>query len=284
MATGAYDSNKVWIYGEDDSETTFSALLNKSASSVSTQLTSAPRKVADATARDALFPSPVQGNAVFRNDLGAVETYYGLYNSSTNPGGRDTAGWYVSNRASGIVPIKAGSIDLYGGGSATVSSIGEVVFTGASGLGLKNIFSSGYRNYRIVISGLKSATGAPQLHMRFLDSSGAIDSTSNYYFGGWIVFGTGSGYVNDVGANRFVATYGFAGDAYSSLQLEINNPYLTVKTQYKSQYSGWYSSAQNQNGFLGGFFDSTTQFTGVAFYSSTGTQITGEVTVYGYNK
>lgn len=38
MATGALDSNGIWQYGEDDSETTFSALLNKLAASTSTQL------------------------------------------------------------------------------------------------------------------------------------------------------------------------------------------------------------------------------------------------------
>lgn len=38
MATGALDANGIWQYGEDDSETTFSALLNKVASSTSTQI------------------------------------------------------------------------------------------------------------------------------------------------------------------------------------------------------------------------------------------------------
>lgn len=38
MATGAPGSNGVWVYGEDDSEATFSALLNKAASTTNTQL------------------------------------------------------------------------------------------------------------------------------------------------------------------------------------------------------------------------------------------------------
>lgn len=38
MATGAPGSNGVWVYGEDDSEATFSDLLNKAASSTNTQL------------------------------------------------------------------------------------------------------------------------------------------------------------------------------------------------------------------------------------------------------
>ena len=38
MATGAPGTNGVWQYGEDDSEATFSALLNKVASTTDTQL------------------------------------------------------------------------------------------------------------------------------------------------------------------------------------------------------------------------------------------------------
>jgi hypothetical protein len=38
MATGALNAQGVWIYGEDDSETTFSALLNKLGTSVSTNM------------------------------------------------------------------------------------------------------------------------------------------------------------------------------------------------------------------------------------------------------
>lgn len=39
MATGSLDSNGIWIYGEDDSETTFSGLLNKLGDSVSDKFT-----------------------------------------------------------------------------------------------------------------------------------------------------------------------------------------------------------------------------------------------------
>jgi hypothetical protein len=53
--------------------------------------------VADATARNALYTGSVtvtQGDTVFRNDLGYEETYFALYNVSTNPGGRPAAGWF----------------------------------------------------------------------------------------------------------------------------------------------------------------------------------------------
>jgi hypothetical protein len=57
--------------------------------------------VADAAARDVLYPSPVQGNAVFRTDKGYEETYYAAYNASTNVGGATPAGWYPTG---GTVP------------------------------------------------------------------------------------------------------------------------------------------------------------------------------------
>lgn len=61
--------------------------------------------VADLAARNALFPSPVQGNRVWRNDLGLEETYYGLYNATTNPGGRAAAGWALPDLIGGVAPV-----------------------------------------------------------------------------------------------------------------------------------------------------------------------------------
>jgi hypothetical protein len=48
--------------------------------------------------RDALYPTPIQGNTVFRTDLGAKQTYYAAWNGASNIGGKPTAGWYTENR------------------------------------------------------------------------------------------------------------------------------------------------------------------------------------------
>lgn len=61
--------------------------------------------VANVAERDAKFPSPLQGDRVWRNDLGYEETYWAL-RSSTNPGGADAAGWYPSwNSYPGLVNV-----------------------------------------------------------------------------------------------------------------------------------------------------------------------------------
>lgn len=54
--------------------------------------------VADEAERDELYPIPVQGNTVFISSLGVKQTYYGLWNATTNPGGKPSAGWVTENR------------------------------------------------------------------------------------------------------------------------------------------------------------------------------------------
>lgn len=64
---------------------------------LSDQVRSAGIGVANAAARNALFPAPVQGDTVFRRDLGITETYRATY-SASNTGGASPAGWYPERR------------------------------------------------------------------------------------------------------------------------------------------------------------------------------------------
>lgn len=79
------------------------------------------------TVRDSFFPNPKQGITCIRTDKGWTETYYELYNSSTNPSGAAIAGWYpVAGNLPRIklYPIKTGisgitnSMYCFGGGGA----------------------------------------------------------------------------------------------------------------------------------------------------------------------
>lgn len=82
-------------------------LLNGQATAIDTNLKAAMTAqegrfvpaVANQAARDALFPSPVQGNRVFRVDAGYEEAYYAAYNATTNPNGVTPAGWYPTGGA-----------------------------------------------------------------------------------------------------------------------------------------------------------------------------------------
>lgn len=50
--------------------------------------------VATLAARNALYPTPVQGNTVSRLDTGYIERYFSEYSSGGNPGGATPADWY----------------------------------------------------------------------------------------------------------------------------------------------------------------------------------------------
>lgn len=148
MATGYYDAEGVWIYGESDPIALVSDLLNLGENSISDQFTLDRSRLttleasigtrfaaSSSTARDAHFGVPANdtqrlalqnaGAECIRTDLGYVEAYYATYNSSTNPGGATPAGWYpaagqtvtgaLTRNATAVSPANATSTTLTSG-------------------------------------------------------------------------------------------------------------------------------------------------------------------------
>lgn len=77
MATGAPGTNGVWQYGEDDSEATFSALLNKAASTTDTQLGLDRARLTTLEARKLsglvpVIPTSVNGSGSFNSTTGLI--------------------------------------------------------------------------------------------------------------------------------------------------------------------------------------------------------------------
>jgi len=162
---------------------------------------SLPPVVATSAERDAKFMSPTQGLQVWRDDLGAAQTYYGLFNSSTNPGGRDTAGWYTTDRSSGLVPLKP-TTATFVGGTGSVSAIGRVSFSAVTDIQLDGIFTSNFTNYKLIYTGVKTAaTGDANVFIRF--ASGGTVSTTNYN-GGWTHFGQGETNLQSVSSTSYL--------------------------------------------------------------------------------
>lgn len=73
--------------------------------------------VANAAARDLRYPTPVQGNRVWRSDIGAEDVYLAAYNATTNPGGATPAGWYSLTEAARLT--KSGSQNTGAAGADT---------------------------------------------------------------------------------------------------------------------------------------------------------------------
>ena len=126
MATGALDANGIWQYGEDDSEPTFSGMLNKLASSTSTTVTRL-EELSGLTAAQL---------TTHRDNLGV-----GLVN---------------------VVPTSVAQA----GGSASANAQGLVTFTGVTSLSLNDVFTATYTNYRVIIKQSQSAQGDLSMRLR----------------------------------------------------------------------------------------------------------------------
>lgn len=239
---------------------------------------SLPPVVANANERDAKFMSPTQGLQVWRDDLGAVETYYGLYNSSTNPGGRDTAGWYVTNRVGGLIPIRPSTVTI-ASGTGTTNSLGMVTVSGATTVRLDGVFTSEYKNYRLVMVGNTSQSA-------YILSRYSAGGTPN----GSTTYGGGMAYLN---ANGTIGQYNVGpsksenvwcdtvvGDNVSVVA-DILQPQLAQATVNTFQSFG--SGGSTQAHFWGGWkFGNLNQFDGIYLLQTAGT-FTGTIQVFGYN-
>lgn len=88
----------IWFPDDSAPVAPLEGLFLAQANSVDLALTKLRRDAAvpvlDREARDAMFPQAAPGNSVYRLDRGYVERYYGQYNAATNPGGKESAGWY----------------------------------------------------------------------------------------------------------------------------------------------------------------------------------------------
>jgi len=157
--------------------------------------------------------------------------------------------------------------------SGGLTLISTVSMSAVSSQSLNDVFSSTYDNYRVLINAT-TLTGTLTMRYRV---SGADNSTSNYKMD---LYGTAlwtdssySGY-RESGATNF---NNLGESSPCSISLDIFNPFASQKTFLHGQTS------QNDRGrSYQGIFDATTSFTG--FTLLPGTNITGTVSVYGYNK
>ena len=146
--------------------------------SVAIFATSAARDTAYAKASAAYR---VQGVQAYQTDTGITYNYAALYNVSTNPGGRDAAGWYPTTKVDGLVPVQPTSVAV-AGGSATVNALGLVSFTTATSVSLNGVFTSAYNSYRMLIR-VPNTSGGASLTFRFRNAG--TDNTSNNYVQTW---------------------------------------------------------------------------------------------------
>lgn len=230
--------------------------------------TASPTVVANVAERDSLFPSPTQGNAVFRTDIGSTERFFSAYNASTNPGGERVAGWYPSHDG-GLVPLLPTSIDSTGNSNRTVSinSSGLVSFSGCLTVSLNGIFSDKYKMYRLVVPN-HGVSGGTNIYIRARNAgtdrgtyfrTGMIwyTNSTGQYWGG---YGESLAYLCPAGTpNGFsiVADFALDGALFSSAYGQNGGGTLlsaTVSTYFLGSGDGLTLGLDNSSARMGGTF------------------------------
>jgi hypothetical protein len=177
--------------------------------------------------------------------------------------GSGGAGW-VSNET-GLVKITAGTLS----GTAT---------------NIVGCFSSDFTNYRIVIDSIVFSTAA-DLYWQLLN--GTTPSAGNYRWGylGINSFGT-TGNSNSNGANEaytgVTVSAGEDGQLRSSLTMDIFAPNLAQRTFANNHAFAYIAGNALRIGFS--MNNTSTAFDGIRFLTATAATVTGNVTIYGYQK
>ena len=179
----------------------------------------------------------------------------------------------------GLIPVAPTSVSV-AGGTAAANSVGTVTFTNATSISLNSVFTSKYKNYRVMLN----FTGFSANNDVFLRLRAAgTDSTSSYTYAGNVMntaSAAGSWVANN--ASYFHLASNFATYANRARHFfEIWQPQSPIFTSIF-----WNSFADNGTVWnhltASGTHTVTAQYDGLTLYPSAG-NMTGTITVYGWN-
>jgi len=165
-------------------------------------------------------------------------------------------------------------------GTASANQLGTVTFSGATSIALDGVFSSAYKNYKVMLSA-NIVTTERWLELR-LRSGGANITTTNYAYTVRRFENSGSASTDNSGQTS--ALFSITGPTVNgqSFAFDINSPNISSVTNWFGQSESVFSAGTFNMAVFGGMFTGTTAMTGFSI-TPQGESITGTVTVYGYN-
>jgi len=168
------------------------------------------------------------------------------------------------------------------GSASALTKLYAQPFTTSSQIDVDDVFSATYENYLLMINvSASSSSDYVKVRMRV---GGSTNSDSTYF---WSWMSNASSYPaydsqGGSAANGFQTFYRDTGqNAYMGI-MQMNNPYLSLRTSTNWQWSAMSGSSYNISQQGGGVFNANTSFTGFSIVPGSGT-LTGKVAVYGYS-
>jgi len=256
---------------------------------------------ASAAARDAAVTSPQEGNFAYLKDTN-VTTYYtgsawanldttGMTNPMTTTGDTiySSSGSTPARLGIGttgqVLTVAAGipSWATPAGGGSGLTLVDEYAFTNSSTVNIDSVFTSTYKNYKVMVVAKNHAINDPIDFTIRLRASGTA-ATANYQSQAMKLTGTtfsnsANSYSNDewYGGSIMAANKGNGG-----FTMELYSPQLASYSAFNST-SALVVGASDPYIFIStGVLQDTTQYDGIGFIF--GNASTGTIFIYGYAK
>jgi hypothetical protein len=182
----------------------------------------------------------------------------------------------LANGGFGLVLVKPSSVV-----NGTDNGKGTVSFSAASSVSLNDVFSATYDVYRLVFQGTSAGDGSFNLRLRV---SGADSTGNDYWYGGSYIVsnsGTQSALIAENATSFSLQEWANKGLLAT---VDIAAPFLARVTPitYNVSYNEGTVAGQHRTVMGSGAHEQLTSYTGFTFFSNQ--NITGSVSVYGYNK
>jgi hypothetical protein len=165
--------------------------------------------------------------------------------------------------------------------SQGMTLINTTSFSGVASQSINDVFTSTYDNYFIILN--VTPTGNTNQSFR-LRASGSDNSTANYFqtIAGLTTGGAADNFTG-TGATRHDIGRSNSGNPFA-FHLNIFNPQKNVFTSYTQIGQSNDSASLRINHMGSGSFGTTAQFDGITFFPTSAVNITGSISIYGYNK
>jgi hypothetical protein len=161
-------------------------------------------------------------------------------------------------------------------GTASIGTNGTVSFSAASLVSLNDVFSTTYTNYRILIN-VQSATSQVELKFR-MRVSGTDNSSSDYY--SQLITGNSTSVAGERVAQDNAGTLAQITNNQSGIDAVFYRPFEAVRTMVTSTSANSLDTIRNR--IIGSVLADNVSHTGLTLVC--GQNITGTISVYGFNK
>ena len=190
----------------------------------------------------------------------------------------DGANWVSVGTTPGLVPMVPTSVAV-GSGTGTANALGQVTFSGASTVSLNGVFTSAYRNYKVVGQFLVSSGQDASLRLR---AAGSDNSTASSYTNQRFIITSAAISVEDITSNLAQYLPNASSTLVNTFSAEFFNPQIASATGIIT------SALSNQNaGYWvnsGILHDQTVSYDGFSIFIGGASTYTGTLSVYGYNQ